>query len=170
MKATPTHHTTHRKPPSQTLKTYKIPDGFVLVIDTREQTPLCQGVKGLVSVFDTLRDGDYSIRGFESDFAIERKGISDLMSYVGRENKSKTIAKLRRLAEMDWAGLVIEAGYKDILLPQKYSQVAPESVRQFLASVRVRYGIHIFYHPDTNACTQWVLDTAIKWYRVRHEV
>ena len=73
-------------------KPFVFPQGFVLVIDTRERNPLCTAVKGLTVCRDTLKDGDYSIRGFEDRFAVERKQVSDFFSYIGRERK-KTIRK-----------------------------------------------------------------------------
>jgi len=53
----------------QTVKfTFDFPKGFIVVIDTREQSPLFTGLllRGLLVVRDTLDVGDYSIRGFES--------------------------------------------------------------------------------------------------------
>jgi hypothetical protein len=43
----------------------------VLVIDSREEVPLV--FKRFLSVTGTLNAGDYSIRGLESSFAVERE-------------------------------------------------------------------------------------------------
>jgi len=56
----------------------------VIVVDTREQTPL--PFLNLETVAGTLMSGDYSIAGFEPDFAIERKTPADLCPSVsGRD-------------------------------------------------------------------------------------
>jgi len=60
------------------LKPFRIPEGFVMVRDTREQKPLfADPPEGLQVITGTLLHGDYSIRGFETKFAIERKQMSD---------------------------------------------------------------------------------------------
>jgi ERCC4-type nuclease len=64
------------------LKPFKIPPGLVLVQDTREQQPLFAVPQdGLEVVSGTLPHGDYSIKGFEQKFVIERKKISDFFSF-----------------------------------------------------------------------------------------
>jgi ERCC4-type nuclease len=49
----------------------------VLVIDSREQAPLA--FERLESVRGTLRTGDYSVRGLEDLFSVERKTVADLV-------------------------------------------------------------------------------------------
>jgi ERCC4-type nuclease len=139
------------------------PKDFVLVIDTREQNPLCGNVKGLTVYRDTLKDGDYSIRGFENRFAVERKKVSDFYSYIGKQHK-QTVEKLKRFKQIDFSGLVIEASLDDLLSPQMYTQVSPETARQFLVSVNVRYGIHVFCDRHRKNIEMWLLDRAIKFY------
>jgi ERCC4-type nuclease len=150
-------------------KPYKFPQDFVLVIDTREQNPLCTTVKGLTICRDTLKDGDYSIRGFEDRFTIERKQISDFFSYIGKERR-RTIQKLKRLKTFDFTALVIEASLEDLLSPQLYSQVSPEVVRQFLVSVNIRYGLHVYCNRNRGKIEMWLLDRAIKYFKVQREV
>lgn len=141
----------------------------MLVIDTREQKPLCRKVKGLVSVVDTLHHGDYSIRGFENAFGIERKQSSDFYSYIGKERK-RTVEKLKALGDLEFSALVVELSYDDLCLPNMYSRITPETVRQFLCSVRVRYGVHVFHSHKRQHCEQFVLDQAIKFYRIKHRI
>jgi ERCC4-type nuclease len=145
------------------------PKDFVLVIDTREQNPLCGNVKGLTVCRDTLQNGDYSIRGFEDRFAVERKKVSDFYTFVGRERR-RTVEKLKRFKQIDFSGLVIEASLDELLTPQMYTQVSPETARQFLVSVNVRYGIHVFYDRHRKNIEMWVLDRAIKFFNMNREV
>ena len=150
-------------------KAFVFPQDFVVVIDTREQNPLCTAVKGLTIFRDTLKDGDYSIRGFENQFTVERKQTSDFFSYIGKE-RHRTIQKLERMKVFDFAALVIEASLDDLLSPQLYSQVSPEVVRQFLVSVNVRYGLHVYCDRSREKIEMWLLDRAIKYFKIRHEV
>lgn len=156
--------TQHYKP-----KPYNFPDGFCVIIDNREQRPLFQNINKLRILNDTLKIGDYSIKGFQDEFCIERKMVSDFYSFIGRERK-KTIKKLERMAVMDWSALAVEEDIESLLLPQMYSQVSPETARQFLVSVNVRYGIHVFCNRDREQIEKWCLDRMIKWYRLKREM
>ena len=147
-------------------KPFKIPDGFILVIDTREQAPLFTRTKGLISTVDTLTHGDYSIRGFESVFAIERKQTSDFFSYIGKE-RQRTVKKLLQLSQFEWKALVIEATYDDLVAPQIYTAIKPEVVRSFFVSLNVRYDIHAYLDRKRENLERWILDRAIKFYNIK---
>ena len=58
---------------------------LVIVTDSREQTPLV--FTRFPTITAGLVTGDYSVRGLEDHFAIERKSIADLVGSViqGRE-------------------------------------------------------------------------------------
>ena len=150
-------------------KPYIFPPDFVLVIDTREQNPLCTAVNGLTICRNTLKDGDYSIRGFEDRFTVERKQVSDFFSYIGKERR-RTIQKLERLKTFNFAALVVEASLDDLFSPQLYTQVSPEVVRQFLVSVNIRYGLHVYCNRNRGKIEMWLLDRAIKYFKVQREV
>jgi len=151
------------------LKPWVFPEGFVMVQDTREQTPLFTRIpKGLTVCSAKLDDGDYSILGHQKTFAIERKGISDLLSYITTE-REKTKAKMQRFAKMDWVGLVVESKESELYRPYIYSKVSPELVRQCLVSFSVRYGIHVFVGPRERI-VQFVLDHMVKYYKIKHEL
>ncbi len=169
-------------PSSGTNRQY--PEGFVLVVDTREQTPLFlkKPPKGLVIVRDTLKHGDYSLRGFEDVICIERKRAQEVYSWLGKE-RIDTVKKLLAM-KMYWKGLVIE-GTEDMLYEAnktplkrgvKYnpdavvedekfrSQVTPTMVRRALASFRVRYNLHVYYAPGRKAAEQYILDVFELFY------
>ena len=156
------------------LKTPRIPPGMVLVQDTREQLPLFTGVtvEGLQVVSDTLPCGDYSLRGFEERFVIERKKVSDFFSYIGKE-RTRTQEKMARFREIvaagGFVGLVIEALEADILSGYIMSRVSPETARQALVSFEVRYGVHTYFSRSREDIRRWVLDRAIKFYKIQRE-
>jgi ERCC4-type nuclease len=150
-------------------KPYIFPQDFVLVIDTREQNPLCTEVKGLTVCRDTLKDGDYSIRGFEDQFTVERKQTSDFFSFIGKERR-RTVQKLERLKTFDFAAIVIEASIDDLFSPQLYTQISPEVVRHFLVSANVRYGLHVYCNRSRKKIEMWLIDRAIKYFKVQREV
>lgn len=154
------------------LKDPVIPKDMVVIIDTREQDPLFlqkNAPKGLTIVRDTLRNGDYSIRGFETSLFIERKKISDLVPYLARDH-AQTRSKLERCSGYLFKALVIEATEGDLLVPQLFTQVSPETVRQALAALEIRYGLHIYYNRSRRDTERWVLDRLIKFYNVQREI
>jgi ERCC4-type nuclease len=151
-------------------KPITIPDGFVLIQDTREQLPPFTRIKGLTIFIDTLHNRDYTIRGFEDKFGIERKQESDFFTYIGKE-RDRTIRKLKVLSGFEWAALVLEGmNYDDLLVQNFYSQLTPEHVRGFLTSLNVRYGIHFFAHRKREVCERWILDRAVKFYKMKREI
>lgn len=150
-------------------KPITFPDGFMMVIDTREQSPLFKRTKGLISVVDTVKHGDYTIKGFEDRIAFERKQISDFYTYIGRERK-KTITKLKALSQLDFAALVVEASWDDILQHQMFTKVHPSVAEGFLTSLNVRYNIHCFLDRDRGNIERYILKRAVKYYELQREV
>ena len=59
----------------------------VIVIDTREQTPLV--FTRLPSVTKALQSGDYSSLGLEGRFAVERKSLDDLANCCVGANRDR---------------------------------------------------------------------------------
>jgi ERCC4-type nuclease len=159
-------HTTRNKQ----LKPYLFPEGFTLIIDTREQLPLFNSrPTGLNLIHKKLNHGDYSIVGFEDSFSIERKMISDFYSYIGKERK-KTVQKMNTFRDMEWVSLVIETTEENLLFNNIYTDLTPEQIKGSLTSFRIRYGIHVYFTNDRKMMERYVLDHAIKYYLVKREV
>lgn len=152
-----------------------IPPDMVVIVDTREQNSplLARPPKGLAIIRDTLKDGDYGIRGLPL-FAIERKTIGDLFPYCATEQAAKTKPKMLRFAEMikggGWVGLVIQERESDVFQWQQFTTISPESVRQALASFEVKFGIHIYFNRDKNKVVTWMVDRMVKYWNTVHEV
>lgn len=169
------------KPPRGPLD-FEIPEGFTLVVDSREQLPLfTRPPKGLTITTNTLPIGDYSIQGFETSVAIERKQLSDLISFVGKE-RNRTIEKLQWMKELDFAALVIEVDEDELIhayeqtLRQELGLYSAEQVmiksshiRGFLISVNVKYGIHTYLERDRNEISRYILDRFIKYYNCKRK-
>lgn len=152
------------------------PENFCLIVDTREQhSPLFidKPPKGLMVMRDTLKNGDYGIKGLPN-FAIEKKYYGDLFSYCSTEMVEKTIPKMQRFKEIadagGWVGLVIENKESDIFKWQQYTNIHPESVRGALTSFSLRYGVHVHFAGNRESAGRWILDMASKWYLIQHEL
>jgi len=171
MRLKPTHS---MNPHLGQLKPYKIPEGLVLIVDTREQVQLfTDPIPGLTIIHHVLKNGDYSIKGFEDVFSIERKMISDFYGYIGKERK-KTTRKMERFRDIvragGFVGLAIECSEEEILYGYYMSQLSPETARQAINSFRVRYHVQVYYNKDRQYIQRFILDSAIKFYNISREV
>ena len=156
------------------LKPARIPGGMVLVVDTREQRPLLtEPIDGLEMVSAALPYGDYSLQGFEDRFCIERKQVSDFYTYIGKE-RNRTTKKMEQFREIvsagGFVGLAVEASEADLLSGFVMSRVSPETARQALVSFEVRYGVHLYYSRSRRDIERWILDRAVKFYKIAREV
>lgn len=117
---------------------------FTVIVDTREQSPYqFQTFKadakyktqtGLPRPLfipvetATLKTADYSIKGYETEIAIERKSLTDLFGTLG-SGRERFIRELERLSEFKVAHVVIEADWRTILeSPPERTKLSPKSV------------------------------------------
>ena len=149
---------------------FKFPEDFILVIDSREQAPLFldHPPKGLVMVRDTLEVGDYSIRGFEGKIAVERKTIPDLLNCLGND-RERFKRELEKLQGYEWRAIVVEGIESDLFQFHDFSLMHPESVRQSLVSINIRYGVQFYFNFKREGLERWILDHLIKFWKVKRE-
>lgn len=143
-----------------------IPEGFVLVVDTREQTPLfdqCEWV-----VYKKLDQGDYSVLGFESVVAVERKSKSDLLASLG-VNRKRFKQEIERLMDYEWKGLVIECSEKELYVPTMFSLLNFQSLYHSISSLEVR-GFHVYYAATREHARDWVLSRLVKFYKLKRGI
>ncbi len=162
-----------RKPTSKPVKKLdefmkvKIPRGFKIVIDTREQMPLFTDdeYKDIVTR-GTVKHGDYTFVGGESVIGIERKRKSDFYMYI--IDHDKTTRKLRAMDGLRFKALVIEHDEDDIHdTKDGYSEsMTREHVRGFLRSVNLKYNMHVYMHGKREYVERWVLDRLVGMYNI----
>lgn len=141
------------------------------LVDTREQTPY----RFPGAIFRKLDTGDYSLDGFESQIAVERKGgLSDLWGVVGR-GRARFERELERLALIRYRAIVLETDIAGLLagLPQSPPagrRVQPAHVIGSIVSWALRYQIPIFLagsRPAGAALTLAILRHA--WQQIQEE-
>jgi ERCC4-type nuclease len=87
----------------------------------------------------SLRTGDYSLRGYESRVAVERKSLQDLYGTLGRR-RACFERELARLNEMEFACVVVEANWETILCdPPERSQLRPKVVYRSVLAWQQRF-------------------------------
>ncbi len=121
-----------------------------VVIDTREQLNwefegmTCDQIDGggpltVPTVRGTLTSGDYSLLGYESRVAVERKSLADLYSTLG-QGRERFERELERLAAMEFAAVVIEATWQEVCAePPPHTQLPPKTVFRSILAWSVRY-------------------------------
>ncbi len=127
-------------------KTLVIPEGFIIGIDSREQLPLeFKLLDGLYVPTEKykLEHGDYSIKGLENEICFERKKMSDLISYIGKE-RERTMKKLEAMKDIKFKCLVIEV--ENPLETFRYSdKVKPAHVFGFFMKCRIIFDVHVYW-------------------------
>lgn len=117
----------------------------IIILDTREQTPFVFSDK--VEVIRTKLDtGDYSLKGMEDQFCIERKSIEDIYGCIF---KTRFQDCLDRMKLFSYAEIIIEGTYKEVKYGvswalKRYSRVNSKSLLGKLNSIQ-SIGIHVAF-------------------------
>jgi ERCC4-type nuclease len=118
---------------------------MIIIIDTREKLPLdFRHIKEATVESGTIQTGDYSIKGLEHLFSIERKSIPDLVGSLttGRDRFER---ELHRLRGYRFKRLLI-IGHRSEIEAHKYrSKVSPNSILASLNAFEVRYDIPFIF-------------------------
>jgi len=153
----------HFKPPRPRSPPCK--HGPVVVIDTREQTPL--PIEGLPWVRGSLQSGDYSIQGAEELFAIERKTIPDLVSCCSGDNRTRFEKELHRLRGFAFARLLVIGTQEQIAAADYPGTISPQSVLASLAAWEIRYRVPVIFTPTLLDAVAYVEAEAL-WFAREH--
>jgi ERCC4-type nuclease len=134
----------------------------VVVVDTREQTPLV--LKRLPSIRGTLTSGDYAPAGLEHMATIERKSGADLVASVIRE-RERFERELHRLRGFPFARVLVTCSRAQIERGEYRSQASPRAVLASCTAFEVRYGVPFVFVPDEEEAAQLV--ESWLWYVCR---
>jgi ERCC4-type nuclease len=132
----------------------------VIITDTREQKPLI--FQHLASEPGALQSGDYSIRGLENDFAIERKSIADLCQSVTR-GRERFERELHRLRGFHFARILIVGN------PHEVQSTAHNSKAVFssLTAMETRWNVPVIWEPSPELAARLVERWAWFFHRER---
>jgi ERCC4-type nuclease len=115
----------------------------VLVVDTREQTPL--PIRRLPTVRGTLQSGDYALAGAEHLFAVERKSVADLVACCMGSNRERFTRELHRLRGFRFARLLVIGDRGQIERGEYRSAIRPRAVLASLSAWEARYNVPVIY-------------------------
>jgi hypothetical protein len=87
-----------------------------------------------------MKTGDYTVEGYESEIAIERKSLDDLATCLSGDC-GRFQRQLERLRAFKYRAVVIEGGTRDILQGAYYAPVRPVKLLQRVSDCMARYKI-----------------------------
>ena len=133
-----------------TLKVQKIPSAGkflpTIIQDTREQTPL--KFIHLPVIVAGLTTGDYSVKGLEDDFAVERKSLSDLYGSL-TTGRDRFMRELQRMLAHPFRRLLIIGSEREIEQgTSRFRTANPKSILHSLAAIEAR-GIPVVFAPSS---------------------
>jgi ERCC4-type nuclease len=123
---------------------------YTVVIDTREQSPYAfaglhadalQARRPLLvqTRRGALPAGDYSLEGFETRIALERKSLADLYHTLG-QRRACFQRELERLAAYRFAAVIIEAEWSEVLTrPPARSRLRPKTIFRSVIAWQQRF-------------------------------
>lgn len=135
---------------------------MIILIDDREKTPW--EFPGVETETARLETGDYTVKGYEDRFAVERKSLNDLATSVG-SGRERFEAEINRAQDMDEFAVVIEGTQQEAKNGDYYCNIHPNSLLGTTEKWPLKYGILQFEWCGTpNAASQEALRLLDRWY------
>lgn len=137
---------------------------LVAIVDTREQQPYAFDPARVTCVRRALPAGDYSLDGFETSFAVERKSLEDFVASAVT-SRARFGRELRVLGEYDLACVVVEGSLEDVLERRYRSGAHPSSVVGAALSIIVDHGVPVFFCGDRQIACRFVEGLLRRYHR-----
>lgn len=126
----------------------------VVVIDTREQTPL--PIARLPVTRDTLTTGDYSFLGAEEMFSIERKTVQDFIGCCVASERERFLREMHRLRGYRFKRLLIVGSRSEIEQQRYRGNLAPQAALGTLAMIEARYDVPVVFCASPEAAAELI--------------
>ena len=136
----------------------------IILVDSREQAPLL--FASLPTERATLATGDYSVKGFERDFCVERKSVADLVSSTTFE-RERFERELVRMRGYSFRRLLVVGSLADIECHNYRSQANPKAIIASLTAFEVRYSLPVCFRETPEAAATQIERWAFYFLRER---
>lgn len=113
-----------------------------ILVDSREQTPL--PFAHFPTERATLYTGDYSARGLEGSFCIERKSIADLIGSL-TSGRDRFIRELERMRGYAFRRLLVIGSRSEIEQNTYRSKASPAAILGSLWALEVRFNVPVVF-------------------------
>ena len=111
----------------------------------------------LQSTRKTLQSGDYSVKGLEDVFAVERKSMSDLAGSL-RSGRDRFMRELHRLRGFTFARLLVVGTAQELSVLIARGRVSLDMLEHSLLSIEQRFGVPVV-RVDTPAAGALMVET-----------
>ena len=141
-----------------------------IIIDSREQDPyFLRDTKTECSTKIAKLDcGDYSVEGFETRVAVERKSILDACGTLGN-GRDRFKREMERMNELMFAAIIIESSLIDfvnyIKSDETRPQINPKAAIQTLIAFSVRYDVHVIWAENRKFAARYTESILMKFYK-----
>lgn len=150
---------------------------FKILIDNREQTPL-PFPPSVPTTSATLYPGDYSVEGYEREFAIERKSLEDLVgSLIGhkdqadgsrRYNRDRLVEELTAMGGHRFKCVIVTSPRSKLEAHYYTSRIDPANVIGMIASIEALTGVQFKFFASPEEAARWVAVEALHFWRLRN--
>ena len=132
---------------------------ITIISDTREQDSLdFSGFRGVESVRQGLKTGDYSIQGFENRICFERKAVSDLVSTLigGHE---RFLREMERMKDFEVAYILVEhtAGAVYRYCAKQGWELKFDTIIQSLLAYAYHYHVRVRFCKDREDMAKYIV-------------
>lgn len=132
---------------------------ITIISDTREQDSLdFSGFRGVESVRQGLKTGDYSIQGFENRICFERKAVSDLVSTLigGHE---RFLREMERMKDFEVAYILVEhtAGTVYRYCAKQGWELKFDTIIQSLLAYAYHYHVRVRFCKDREDMAKYIV-------------
>ncbi len=138
-----------------------------VVVDTREQLPYQFDPERVSTVRRALPAGDYSLVGFETRAAIERKSLDDFVGTVIRA-RFRFEHELLSLAGYELGCVVVEASMADVLEHRYRAGVHPNAVLGAAFAIYVDHRVPVFFAGERLMACRLVEGLLARFYSRRN--
>ena len=144
---------------------------MIIIVDTREQKPY-------LNIFDKLNQkylikklsiGDYSIKGYEDKFAIERKTLDDFISSITR-GRNRFEKEIKKAKDLKYFALIIECSFYDIKNRNYYSKIDPEVILSTIFKWSIKHNLKIYFMETREGGSLSILKLAESFLRYHKDV
>lgn len=135
-----------------------------ILTDTREQDPLT--FANLPTERATLATGDYSVKGFERDFSVERKTTADLVQSLTHE-RDRFSRELQRMRAFDFRRLLIVGTLADLEEHRYRSKASPRAIIGSLFAFEARFDVPVCFSATPESAATLIERWAVYFLRER---
>lgn len=144
---------------------------IVIIEDSREQSPLdFGGMRGISSVRQGLKTGDYSIQGYEDKICFERKSVKDLVNTLIRGHE-RFLREIERMKNFEVRYILVEHSATRVFLYCKEHgwEYKFDTIIQSLLAYAYHYQIRVRFCKDRADMAKYIVTKSKEFLKEREE-